>query len=861
MKFLTKKSVAQKIILALVIVILFNFTVPIRSQAFDLGESLLKELVHLMASLGDVVMGLLQHMMLGTDKFVGSVMLDYDDRNLTASGSDLNPDNSDSVSGGDMVITEEDFPEGFALDGVLFSDWKVPNIMYCPENIFANRIAALDVNFIHPHEYTPVEYLDDEASETTGSRSDEGAVSSASVLSQTIASWYKSFRNIAIVGLLIVLVYLGIRILISSTVQDKAKYKESIMDWLVALCLVFVIHFIMSGIMMITDQITLLFDNSVTNTIVVDTTGVTGGDVNGGSGVKFRTNLTGYIRFMAQSDELETVASYTIIYLALVIYTVMFTIIYLKRFLYMAFFTMIAPLVALSYPIDRARDGKAQAFNLWFKEYTLNAIIQPVHLLLYAALIGSSIQLAATNAIYAIVAIGFLIPAEKFIKKMFGFDKAETAAGWGAVAGGALAMKGVGKVAGLFQGNASKGKRGNDNTDEDREALPRRGTSSTYPGQDPIQTVFGAPPPMTNSQQTNSPGARTLEGNNDQSAQAAQQPQIIGPNGRPISSEESNTTQNGEVSPIIGPNGRPTSSQTTTTQNTGRQGQQSTTSTVNPPSQTPAQNNTNSTQPETPYGKAIQRVKRTASGVGGAYKRKIANAVRPQNVGKKVWKATKRAGRFGVRTAAKAGIMAAAGATAGIVAGAAALTTGDLSKGASIMAGGIGLSAGIANRVGGSIGNSASDFLGNQVSEAKDIFKESYYEPEELKNKKQEKYDKEWKKKEDHYRYLQSVAGLNDKKAREFLEDDKTQAFLDANITDINTIYNARTMMDKKNYSLEESVAKAKMANSLGNDFADNDGAQKNFIDRIKSKNSNINDAAANNLVDELIDLKKDRRK
>ena len=120
---------------------------------------------------------------------------------------------------------------------------------------------------------------------------------------------------------------------------------------------------------------------------------------------------------------------------------------YSKRFLYMAFFTMIAPLVALTYPIDKIGDGKAQAFNIWFKEYTMNAIIQPVHLILYTVFVSSAIDLATDNPIYALVAIAFLIPAEKFIKKMFGLDKAESTGGFGSFAGGALAMKGLQSMA------------------------------------------------------------------------------------------------------------------------------------------------------------------------------------------------------------------------------------------------------------------------------------------------------------------------------------------------------------------------------------------------------------------------------
>ena len=94
----------------------------------------------------------------------------------------------------------------------------------------------------------------------------------------------------------------------------------------------------------------------------------------------------------------------------------------------MAFLTMIAPLVGLTYPIDKLKDGKAQAFNMWFKEYTFNLFIQPIDLILYIILIQSAVSLAETNFLYGIVAIGFLLQAEKFIKKMFGLG-AEGGAG------------------------------------------------------------------------------------------------------------------------------------------------------------------------------------------------------------------------------------------------------------------------------------------------------------------------------------------------------------------------------------------------------------------------------------------------
>lgn len=48
----------------------------------------------------------------------------------------------------------------------------------------------------------------------------------AKQLQPTIAKWYKTTRLISIVGLLSILVYVGIRIILSSTGQDKSKYKK-----------------------------------------------------------------------------------------------------------------------------------------------------------------------------------------------------------------------------------------------------------------------------------------------------------------------------------------------------------------------------------------------------------------------------------------------------------------------------------------------------------------------------------------------------------------------------------------------------------------------------------------------------------
>ena len=224
--------------------------------------SLLKEIVQLFASLGDVIMGALNKFMLGSDEFF-SAMLSQGDVNLEqGSGSWL----VENIDGDPDVEIDEDYMDDktWLIDA---SDYQIPNMLYSPESIFANNIAMLDINFLKPNTYTPI--IDGLDSAINMSQSAAGGT-----LQVEIANWYKSFRNIAIVSLLSMLVYLGIRILISSTAGDKAKYKEALKNWLVALCLVFVIHFIMSGILMITENFNALFSKEIDEGILVEATPV-----------------------------------------------------------------------------------------------------------------------------------------------------------------------------------------------------------------------------------------------------------------------------------------------------------------------------------------------------------------------------------------------------------------------------------------------------------------------------------------------------------------------------------------------------------------------------------------------------------
>ena len=118
----------------------------------------------------------------------------------------------------------------------------------------------------------------------------------------------------------------------------------------------------------------------------------------------------------------------------------------------------------------------------------MNAIIQPIHLLLYTFLVSTAISLVVKNPLYAIVAIGFMIPAEKFIKKMFGIN-AETTSGMGSFAGGAIAMAGLQKLAGMGKNFKPKGS----SSSSGNNGLPDGGKSSGIKfAKNPNDDTFGS---------------------------------------------------------------------------------------------------------------------------------------------------------------------------------------------------------------------------------------------------------------------------------------------------------------------------------------------------------------------------------
>lgn len=408
----------------------------------------------------------------------------------------INPLNYASSAG--AINSEfQDFGEMFYENKAL-----TPFILYSPYAIFSNSVPALDINFINPSvgfvggtvkyslangkwdlfnglqkadENDPKDANSIDTTYTEDEDADPMKGNVAKQLQSTIATWYVALRNISIVAMLSVLIYVAIRIILSSTAGETAKYKTLLKDWLIGLCLLFTLHYMMAFMLKSVEIITDLFSSAMSDYELISEKYTEDGHKEASVTIDpfmtiSRMSAVGVVDSQTIETDLGTEFSYTLVYLVLVFYTLIFTWKYIKRFVYIAFLTIISPLVAFTYPIDKMKDGSAQAFNMWMKEYIYNVLIQPVHLLLYIVLIGSAIDLATDNLIYTVVATGFLLEAEKIIKSLFGFNKASGGEFSSAVTGGLLfgaAANAVKKGFGMLPGDDKDKKGGKDDGKDD----------------------------------------------------------------------------------------------------------------------------------------------------------------------------------------------------------------------------------------------------------------------------------------------------------------------------------------------------------------------------------------------------------
>ena len=259
-----------------------------------------------------------------------------------------------------------------------------------------------------------------------------------SSLVENIGKYYIIVRNLSIAILLGILLYVGIRMAISTVASDEAKYKKMLYDWTISLVLVFMLHFIII--------ITFYINNQLVNVLsAFDPL------QNNSDALKVEADL--FVEAMVPGVGIDEL----IVYGAISIAKFTFVLTYIKRTIVLGFLIVISPLITITYAVDKMGDGKSQALNTWLREFVFTVIIQPFHciiyLVFYASTIGMVSGISGTNLgtlIFSAASAFFMLKAEGIVKKIFGIQPS----GIGdAIGTGAMALT---AATGLFGKNKGK---------------------------------------------------------------------------------------------------------------------------------------------------------------------------------------------------------------------------------------------------------------------------------------------------------------------------------------------------------------------------------------------------------------------
>ncbi len=288
-----------------------------------------------------------------------------------------------------------------------------------PDDIFFNKIALTDINIFNMDDQLPDTILN---------------------IRSYIALWYYIMRIIAIAILLGILLYIAIRMAISTVASDKAGYKEMLVNWATSIALVFVLHYAIVLICYLNSGLVSIFADVYESLKKSNS----GGILNSNSldlGI-------GNLLTSALSVSATTGWASIVVVGMIIVQTFAFLIYYVKRMLTVAFLVIISPLITITYSIDKIGDKKAQALNTWLKEFFFTIIIQPFHCVIYMVFISLALSALGGNAsgisqgldiinpfsggidslvggLLAILCIKFVWDAEKMVKNIFGIKVSE----------------------------------------------------------------------------------------------------------------------------------------------------------------------------------------------------------------------------------------------------------------------------------------------------------------------------------------------------------------------------------------------------------------------------------------------------
>lgn len=225
-------------------------------------------------------------------------------------------------------------------------------------------------------------------------------------LRSEVSKWYYVTRLISLIIGLITLIYIGIKMAVSTVADEQSKYKKMLWSWVQSILIIVILPYIMNLLNFVAkilmDIINAFRDAMINNnqnsfeTTIIETIY---GDLESSGGFVFVSKVITFAILMWAEFK--------------------FFMMYIKRLLAVSFLTIISPLITITYSIDKAGDGRAQAFEGWLREYLMNILIQPLQAILYLIFVFSANSIAANTPLVGIIFLLSLTRAEKIVKTIF----------------------------------------------------------------------------------------------------------------------------------------------------------------------------------------------------------------------------------------------------------------------------------------------------------------------------------------------------------------------------------------------------------------------------------------------------------
>ena len=278
------------------------------------------------------------------------------------------------------------------MGGFVKSDMSTTGY-FTVEKVVFNQIGMLDANFFNF-----------ESTYTAGDVTIEvpGYMQTAK---ENIAKIYYVMRYIALGFSLLTLLYIGIRTAVSSVAETEAKYKKMFVGWIESIVILLLLQYIIAAMFYLSGALLNICWDIYKS-------------LNTTKSANFEENL-----LVSIFSGYKTISGVGVIYLTLSLWVLAYTHVkffwlYIKRVFMTGFLITLSPLITVTYPIDKAGDGKAQAFQGWLRELTITCTIQPIHCVIYMIFNETAGEISKVAPVLALIFLVMITYVEKVVRKI-----------------------------------------------------------------------------------------------------------------------------------------------------------------------------------------------------------------------------------------------------------------------------------------------------------------------------------------------------------------------------------------------------------------------------------------------------------